>query len=407
MKKLLVSFIIVFTLAFISAGLLLSSGKTLGERHRPFDYPAYDFSGGDFQDYLRHEQERLRVARLDGTGDVLIVNAGPFILEPPASCERGDDGRYRQGVVLTHGLFDSSYSMRDLGEYFQSRCYLVYGVLIPGHGSRPGDFLNAGWRDWAAAVDFATQRMSRLVQKVSLGGHSAGGALSILEALDNPAVSALFLFAPALSISEAAKYARFVAPIGKVFPAAAWLALEADEAVYRYESFTFTAAAEMHAMLMEIQRRLRGTELDVPIFTVASMEDNTVGIQAILDFMASQPHPENTTLLYSQHVVAPMTGVEVISSHLPDQGLLSLSHLGLMVSPEHPHYGRNGAYKSCGHYLGRDMEKFAACKAGQSEFLGETTRENLQAGTLERIAFNPFYDNMLQSLDTFLSRISL
>jgi esterase/lipase len=406
MKKLLISVLIVVSLSFVSAGLLLSSGKTLGERHRPLAYPEYNFEDGDFQGYLLHEQARLRASRLDGTNDTIVVNAGPFILEPDPACARADDGRYLHGIVLTHGLFDSPYSMRDIGEFFQSRCYLVYGVLIPGHGSRPGDFLNAGWRDWWRVVHFATQSMSTLVQEVSLGGHSAGGALSILEALENQTVRGLFMFAPALSISEAAKFARFVTPVGQVFPAAAWLALEADEAVYRYESFTFSAAAEMHEMLMTLRARLSNQALDVPIFTVASMQDNTVGTQAILAFMASQTNPVNATLLYSQHELPDMQGVQVISSYLPEAKILSVSHLGLMVPPHHPHYGRNGVYKNCGHYLGRDAHKLLACKNGDSDFLAETTRENLQAGSVERIAFNPFYDDMLETLENFLQQIN-
>src|SRR5690606_39786575 len=132
-------------------------------------------------------------------------------------------------------------------------------------------------------------------------GHSAGGALSLLEAAGNPDVDALILFAPALAITDAAQYARFIVPLGKLFPGAAWVSAEEEAAVYRYESITFTAAAEMQGLIDALWASDLERLNTLPIFTVASMEDTTVKTPVILDFMTGNEHPATSTLLYSQH----------------------------------------------------------------------------------------------------------
>src|SRR5690606_12484427 len=183
-------------------------------------------------------------ARVDAPDGSVIANVAPFRLEPAADCPRLADGRFPKGVLLTHGLIDSPYSMRPLGEDLRARCYLVYGLLLPGHGTRPGDLLSSGWEDWAQAQHFATQRLAEEAETVVLAGHSAGGTLAILEAGANPVVDALLLFAPALGISESAKYAYLADWLGLLFPGAAWHGIREDAAVYRYESLTYYSAAQ-------------------------------------------------------------------------------------------------------------------------------------------------------------------
>ncbi|MDT8397293.1 MAG: alpha/beta fold hydrolase [Pseudomonadales bacterium] len=411
--------VLLFMVLVLAVGLVLSQGKTLGERHRPFQpVEKFDFAAATaaaltadtslsvFSDYISWTQKRLRSARLDATAEDVIDKLSPFMLLPDQSCPLGADGKYPRGIVLTHGLFDSAYSMRNIGAYFQARCFLVVGLLLPEHGSRPGDFLTTNWREWAAAEHFAATVMAHRVENIYLGGHSVGGALSVLEAATNPAVDALILFAPALGISATARYAKFIVPLGRLFPAAAWLAVEPDNAIYRYESFTFGAAAETYALTQRLAQALAAKPLNIPVFTAASMEDNTVSTAAIVDFMAQQPDPASTMLLYSQHPLAAGPNVKVYISKAPEQGVLSLSHLGLMVAPTDPYYGRNGVYKSCGHYATREPENLRPCQAGQRDFYGEITAENLQQGVLERIAFNPFYTDLLADIDDFIARIA-
>jgi len=405
MRKLKLALITLPVLMVVLAGLFLSQGKTLSARHKAFKETAFDYNAGTFADYINWSRERVEAARLDQPSRDILNNLLPFELRPPEDCATSENGRAEQGIVLTHGLFETAFSMRELGSFLQSQCFHVLGVLLPAHGSRPGDFLDTVWQDWLQTVHFATRQLADKAERVLLGGHSAGGALSVLEAVENTGVDALILFAPALGITDAAKYAQFVTPLGKLFPKAAWVSVEPDEAIYRYESITFTAAAEMHAMIKNLhdhdQTRLRA----LPIFTVASMEDSTVSTPRILDFMNANTHEHSRTLLYSQHPVQSSERIRVIPSEDRMQGVLSTSHLGLMNSPENHYYGKDGEYRNCGHYGSSDNEDFILCKNGQRAWYGEATRENREKGIVERIAFNPYYDAMLGELLAFVKRL--
>lgn len=386
----------------VALGVFLSLGKTLGERHTPFTQdPGFDFASGSIDDYSAYSKQLMQVARLDSPSQTIINNLAPFVMEPDASCPRAASGKFGRGIVLIHGLFDSPYSMRPFGEDLRSQCFYVLGLLLPDHGTRPGDFLTAHWEDWAEATHFATAQLALQAETLFVSGHSAGGTLALLEAARNPGVDALILFAPALAITPAAKYARYVIPLGTLFPKAFWFDVRPDEAVYRYESTTLASAAETYELIEVTKAELAIQQRQVPVFTVATVEDNTVGTQAILDYMATNRHPLSHTLLYSEHYYRPTDHVKIVNSGMLEQRILSVSHLGLMTPPTHPHYGRDGAYRNCGHYFDM-LDLFARCKAGARDWYGEVTPENLGEGLVERISFNPFYESMLADMQSFL-----
>jgi len=404
LRKTLLGLLLLLVALVVLLGLLLSRGKTLAVRHEPLPQAPFDYATGSFADYQRWARAGIAAAR-PSAGAAEIDNLAPFELVPGPECARDAAGKVEKGVLLIHGLFDSPTSMRQLGEDLRARCLHVLGTLLPAHGTRPGDFLDTHWEDWAEQTRFATAQLAERANTVILSGHSAGGALALLDAHRFPQADALLLFAPALAITPSAQYAKFVVPIGWLFPKAAWFAVEADEAVYRYESISFSSAAETWALIQATQQVINAQQRQLPVFTVASMEDNTVGTRQILAYMAGNSHPLSHTLLYSQHPLPAMPGVSIVSSSAPEQGILSLSHLGLMTPPSHPHYGRNGTYRNCGHYGNEDNPLFVQCKNGERIWYGETTPENRELGVLERIAFNPFYDEMLLQIDEFLAAL--
>ena len=122
------------------------------------------------------------------------------------------------GALLLHGLSDSPYSLRAMGERLHSLGYTVVGLRVPGHGTCPGALAETSWEDWTAAVRVAAAGLRGQIPDGSplvLVGYSNGGALSVnyaLEALDNPALprpQALVLFSPMIGINPLAEMTRF------------------------------------------------------------------------------------------------------------------------------------------------------------------------------------------------------
>ena len=59
------------------------------------------------------------------------------------------------GVLLLHGMSDSPYSLRALGEGLNDRGFRVVGLRLPGHGTAPSGFLSVTWEEMAATVRLA------------------------------------------------------------------------------------------------------------------------------------------------------------------------------------------------------------------------------------------------------------
>ena len=56
------------------------------------------------------------------------------------------------GALLIHGLTDSPYTMRAVGETLKASGYYGLALRMPGHGTVPAALTTAVWEDWLAAV---------------------------------------------------------------------------------------------------------------------------------------------------------------------------------------------------------------------------------------------------------------
>ena len=61
-------------------------------------------------------------------------------------------GRLREAALLIHDLGGTPYEMRDMARAFADACYLVRAILLPGHGTVPGDLLDVDYRQWVDAT---------------------------------------------------------------------------------------------------------------------------------------------------------------------------------------------------------------------------------------------------------------
>jgi len=341
----------------------------------------------------------------------IVDGNAPFELKPPPGLSPGQQKTCRRGVMLTHGLSDSPYMMRHLAEFFQQNGFRVMAVLLPGHGTQPGDLLEVKWQEWARTVAYGAYKLAEKVDELYLAGYSTGATLSIYHSLRDNRVRGLFLFSPALKITRRAALANLHKLYSWLVPSAKWVDVKPDLDICKYESFTKNAAAQTYALTRTLSRQLREHELDIPVFAASSADDMTVDTSATLQFMAHANHPSSKLVLYTTEPEKlprgfPADKLELVNSVFPGQKILSSAHTAIVLPPEDSHYGVDGDYSNCVHYFPDDMEKYGACleHPGQ-DFQGEITEKNLKAGILRRLMYNPNFAALKVSMQRFIDQL--
>ncbi len=263
------------------------------------DYRALEallFAELDAEVYDRVKREGGRALNRFARGSVADPSAQSVnwnrTFELPAADPRG-------AVLLLHGLSDSPYSMRALGERLNARGFHVVGLRLPGHGTAPAGLLDVHWNDFAAAVRLAARDLTRRVgggKPLHIVGYSMGAALAVEYALsraqgeDLPAVTRMALLSPAIGVSPAAGLAVWQKRAGVLLGVdkLAWTEVVPEYDPYKYNSFTANAGEQMHAITRSIAERLdrvagSGAPADFPrILAFQSVADATVSTSALI-----------------------------------------------------------------------------------------------------------------------------
>lgn len=387
----------------------------LEARHQPSGLNT-QFNGDrlSFAEYVARNRDMLAKAHAKlGAADLqkIIDGNAPFELKPPADFPVGQKKPYRRGVLLTHGLTGSPYFMRHLAEFFQENGFRVMAVLLPGHGTQPGDLLGVRWQEWSKMVACGADRLAEEVDEVYLAGYSIGGTLSACHSLRDSRVRGLFLYSPAIRITPRAAFANLHKLYSWAIPSAKWVEIMPDRDIYKYESFTRNAAAQTYALTRKLSAQLRLHELDIPVFTVASVDDATVDTSATLELMAHAQHPSSKMVLYTTEPERSPPGfpperLESVNSVVPEQKILSSSHMAIVLPADDAHYGAQGEYSNCIHYYPDEMEKYDACMSNPAADLqGEITEKNLEAGILRRLTYNPKFAELKESMKRFIDML--
>ena len=376
-----------------------------------------------FAEYVAMTRDMLKQVHANSTAADLrkIVDGNaPFELKPATGFLPGKQKPYKRGVLLTHGLAGSPYFMRHLANFFQENGFRVMAVMLPGHGTQPGDLLDMKWQEWVKTVAYGTDRLAEEVDEVYLAGYSIGGSLSVYQSLHDKRVRGLFLFAPAIKVSWRAAWAWLHELYSWLLPTAKWLLILPDRDQYKYESFTKNAAGQTRALTEELSAKLQRLQsqepgLDIPVFAVASEDDATVNASATVKFMAEYmahaPHASSKLVLYTTETDSSMYGIpahklELVNSAVPEQKILSSSHLAIVLPASDAHYGAAGEYSNCVHYYPHDMEKYHACiKHPETDFQGEINEKNLNVGVLRRLMYNPHFAALETSMQQFIKNL--
>lgn len=210
------------------------------------------------------------------------------------------DGAVRGAVVLLHGLTDSPYSLRHVGEAYRRQGFLVVAIRLPGHGTVPGALTDVGANEWQAATALAVREARRRAGPdvpLHLVGYSNGAALALTYALDSLAddrlarPDRLVLLSPMIGVTAFARYAG-LAGLPAVLPAfakAAWLSVLPEYNPFKYNSFPVNAARQSYLVTERLRQRMdeaeAGGRLDAlpPVLAFQSVVDSTVSTRAVVD----------------------------------------------------------------------------------------------------------------------------
>ena len=209
------------------------------------------------------------------------------------------------GVLLLHGLTDSPYSLRRIGELLYAKGFYVLGLRLPGHGTIPAALTQVRWEDWVAASRIGARHVREWIgptQPFIIAGYSNGGALSVKYALDAlteadlPVPDRLLLFSPEIGIEPLAGIANShkVLSFLPYFEQFKWLSIEPEYDPFKYNSFPKNAAQEAWALTAELHRQIQEAhdtgrfEYFPDVLTFLSWTDATVKTSATVQKLYDQ-----------------------------------------------------------------------------------------------------------------------
>ena len=204
------------------------------------------------------------------------------------------------GALLLHGLSDSPYLMRSLGERLHGHGVSALGLRLPGHGTAPGGLLSTRWQDWLAATAYGIARLEERLagRPLWLVGFSTGATLALHHAFETACrgrrqpAAGLILMAPAVVLPWVARFALWHRTLAWLpyFTKFRWSEVKPEYDPCKYGSFPKRAGAEIYRLSRRLRRlaasldQRRREELP-PILAFQSMADDTVvagGIASLL-----------------------------------------------------------------------------------------------------------------------------
>lgn len=328
-----------------------------------------------------------------------------------------------KAIVLIHGLTDSPYSFHDLAQFFYQQGFTVRTLLLPGHGTAPSALLNVNYQQWQQATKYAIDKTAEDFDEVYLGGFSTGGALIfdylMQQSVADKKIKGLMMWSPA---SKAKNSSAWLAQYVDYIPFVNWIDLDADLDFAKYESFPYNAAAQVHLLMSRIvgENAMNNRVMhDIPVFVVVSEHDQTIESKQTLVLIEewqqaknSQQNKNTTLVWYGDQAQIPSTLTDTINVISPScelgqlcSDVYDIAHTATTNAPSNAHYGIESSYRNCSHYV-TEVTKYLECKQSNKVINGELTVKNLkQHPLIQRLTYNPYYPEMLNSIQAFLRSV--
>ena len=346
-------------------------------------------------------------------------------------------------VLLLHGMSDSPYSLRAIGERLNAGGAHVVALRLPGHGTIPGALVDVTWQDFAAAVELAARHAHDKGNGAPfyIVGYSTGGALAIhyaLRTLDDPALpkaDGIVLVSPAMGVTPAAALAVWQARLGHLLglKKLEWEGLGPEYDPFKYNSFAVNAADLVYRLAIDIQEKFDAAGPETlkgmpPVLAFQSAVDATVSTPAVITNLFDKlPAGGGELVIFDinrhslvEHILAndpkatlekllgggtPRFGLTVVTNEGPTSPAVvarmrkagqpvasvvplglewprdvhSLSHVSLPMRYDDPLYGGDPSIASPG------------VRIGTSAARGERGVLQITPGEMLRLRWNPFY----------------
>lgn len=265
----------------------------------------FTYDNCSFAEYVLRMREIIENARVDLTEqnrEMIIDANSPYEWIPPKADDNAfnhETDKFYNGVLLIHGLFDSPYIYEDIAQYFIQKNYLVRAILLPGHGTVPGDLQKIDRQEWIKATEYGVKSFKNKVEKLFVVGFSTGGLLALLQAYNFP-IDGLILFAPAIKLRTQFAVVSYINNfMTKTIGGITWY-IKADDLDYaKYQSVTLEPAHQVHMLTRALNEISEKKLLDVPIFLVCSANDEVISETMSLNYFSLQPNPLSRMLYYT------------------------------------------------------------------------------------------------------------
>jgi carboxylesterase len=191
----------------------------------------------------------------------IIADNLPFLLETKNSTK---------AILLIHGFTATPWEMREFAEYLHKNGFIVYGTLLPGHGTSSSDLKDVPWERWYDKTVSSYLALSQMADQVYVIGQSTGGALGILLAENYDVDGLISLSTPVYLRDRRAKFAWLI----KFFKPTADADIKETDKIHYYKDRPITAIEQLNQLIKAYTKRL--CSLETPILIIQATNDTTI-----------------------------------------------------------------------------------------------------------------------------------
>ncbi len=225
----------------------------------------------------------------------------PFFLAP-----RKPNG---QAVVLIHGFGASPREMLPLGKRLHQENFTVYGVRLPGHGTRPEDLATRKAEEWLATAEKGYQSLAEMGFATSAAGLSTGALITLKLALQQP-LKKLILLSPFLQLDHV--LAPFAGVLSYLIPYQKKEISPAEQPFY-YQQRPLKGIAQINRLCRQLRRRL--DLITAPSLILTSTGDATIAPGTAAKIYQQLGSPKKQFHCYGDEVPHVLTTAENPQQH--------------------------------------------------------------------------------------------